>query len=217
MASERDTLVKFCALLDAGKTPTDILKLLGVARMSVYCIGKKDNIERKRGSDSKAKVNLQVIKKALEAEPLKTMRAHAKDMGISHTTIFGEENKSCPSPTLASSPQQPGRVIIFSDEKTWTVDPVRSRRNDRYLSFGEIDKSARTLITTKHPASALLKAADYIKVLKTKFLPWVRENFPDGNVVFQQDGAPAHTTLTAQNWLKKHVEFWSKGMWPPYS
>ncbi|QQP34587.1 Uncharacterized protein FKW44_022523, partial [Caligus rogercresseyi] len=55
--------------------------------MSVYRIGKKDNIERKRGSGSKAKVDLQVIKKALEAEPLKSMRAHAKDMGISHTTI----------------------------------------------------------------------------------------------------------------------------------
>ncbi|QQP38744.1 Uncharacterized protein FKW44_019416, partial [Caligus rogercresseyi] len=55
--------------------------------MSVYRIGKKDNIERKHGSGSKAKVDLQVIKKALEAEPLKSMRAHAKDMGISHTTI----------------------------------------------------------------------------------------------------------------------------------
>ncbi|QQP41967.1 Putative transposable element, partial [Caligus rogercresseyi] len=43
------------------------------------------------------------------------------------------------------------------------------------------------------------------------------ENFPDGNLVFQQDGAAAHTALTAQNWLKKHVEFWPKDMWPPYS
>ncbi|QQP58099.1 Putative transposable element [Caligus rogercresseyi] len=67
------------------------------------------------------------------------------------------------------------------------------------------------------PTVFRLKAADYIKVLKTKFLTWVRENFPDGNVVFQQDGAPAHTTLTALNWLKKHVEFWPKDMWPPYS
>ncbi|QQP49433.1 Uncharacterized protein FKW44_010108 [Caligus rogercresseyi] len=31
--------------------------------MSVYRIGKKDNIERKSGSGSKAKVDLQVIKK----------------------------------------------------------------------------------------------------------------------------------------------------------
>ncbi|QQP55209.1 Uncharacterized protein FKW44_008328 [Caligus rogercresseyi] len=70
MASERDTRIKVRALLDARKTSTEILRLLGVARMSVYCIGKKDNIERKRGSGSKAKVDLQVIKKALEAEPL---------------------------------------------------------------------------------------------------------------------------------------------------
>ena len=37
-----------------------------------------------------------------------------------------------------------GRVIIFSDEKTWTVDPVRNRRNVFYLSLGEEDESART-------------------------------------------------------------------------
>ncbi|QQP36693.1 Putative transposable element [Caligus rogercresseyi] len=206
-----------------------ILRQLGVARMSVYCIVKKDNIERKRGSGSKAKVDLQVIKKA---EPLKSIRAHAKDMGISHTTIVSLVRVERPLLTeriKAVHPQQciSGRVIIFSDEKTWTVDPVRNRRNDCYLSFGEIDKSAQTLTTTKHPASAMslglvtsngtaapliwfptgfrLKAADYIK------------NFPDGNVLFQQDGAPAYTALTAQNWLKKHVEFRPKNMRPPYS
>ncbi|QQP53383.1 Uncharacterized protein FKW44_005850 [Caligus rogercresseyi] len=62
--------------------------------MSVYRIGKKNNNKRKRGSGSKAKLDLQVIKKALEAEPMKSMRAHAKDTGISHTTIVrsvGEE------------------------------------------------------------------------------------------------------------------------------
>ncbi|QQP52798.1 Uncharacterized protein FKW44_005052 [Caligus rogercresseyi] len=58
MASERDTRVKVRALLDAGKTPTEISRLLGVARMSVYHIDKKDNIERKSGSGSKAKVDL---------------------------------------------------------------------------------------------------------------------------------------------------------------
>ncbi|QQP56069.1 Putative transposable element [Caligus rogercresseyi] len=217
MASERDTRVKVHALLDTGKTPTEISRLLG-----------KDNIERKRGSGSKAKVDLQVIKKALEAEPLKSMRAHAKDMGISHTTIslvrverplLTERIKAvhlqrCQALLNNLKSATAGRVIIFSDEKTWTVDPVRNRRNDRYLSFGKIDKSARTLTTTKHPASAMslgfvasngiaapliwfptgfrLKAADYIK-----------GEFPDGNVVFQH---PAHTALTAQNWLKKHVE-----------
>ncbi|QQP56941.1 Transposable element tcb1 transposase [Caligus rogercresseyi] len=34
-------------------------------------------------------------------------------------------------------------------------------------------------------------------------------------MVFQQDGAPAHTALTAQNWLKKHVEFWPRACGRP--
>ncbi|QQP35358.1 Uncharacterized protein FKW44_023555 [Caligus rogercresseyi] len=55
--------------------------------MSVYHIGKKDSIEGKPGSDGKARVNLRAIKKALEAEPLKSMWDHVKDMEISHTTI----------------------------------------------------------------------------------------------------------------------------------
>ncbi|QQP39893.1 Putative transposable element [Caligus rogercresseyi] len=244
MASELDIRVK---------TPTEISRLLGVAKMSVYRIGNKDNIERKRGSGSKAKVHLQVIKKALEAEPLKSMRAHAKDMGISHTTIvrsvkmLGEKSLVRVERPLLTERikavhlqlQQLAASSSSPMKKTWTVDPALNRRNDRYLSFGEIDKSARTLTTTNHPASAMslgfvasngiaepliwfptgfrLKAADYINVPKVKFLPWVREDFPDGNVVFQQDGVPAHTALTAQNWLKKHVEFWPKDMWPPYS
>ena len=45
-----------------------------------------------------------------------------------------------------------GKVVIFSDRKTWTIDPVRNKGNDRYLSLGEEDESARTLSKTKHPA-----------------------------------------------------------------
>jgi hypothetical protein len=130
-------------------------------------------------------------------------------------------------------------VIIFSDEKTWTVDPVRNRRNDRYLAIGEVDETLRTHTTTKHPSSAMclgfvasnglappliwfpvgyrLTAADYIAVLEEKFLPWVRDTFPDGNVVLQQDGAPAHTANRTQNFLEDNIAFWSKEMWPPYS
>ena len=44
------------------------------------------------------------------------------------------------------------RVIIFSDEKTWTVDHVRNRRNDRCLSLGKEENSARILSKIKNPA-----------------------------------------------------------------
>ena len=48
-----------------------------------------------------------------------------------------------------------GSVINFSYEKSWTADPVRNKRNDCYLSLGEDDESARTLLKTKYPASVM--------------------------------------------------------------
>ncbi|QQP41491.1 Uncharacterized protein FKW44_015888, partial [Caligus rogercresseyi] len=44
------------------------------------------------------------------------------------------------------------------------------------------------------PTGYRLTAADYIEILRTKFIPSVQENFPDGNAMLQQDGAPAHTS-----------------------
>ena len=36
--------------------------------------------------------------------------------------------------------------------------------------------------------------------------------------IFQQDGAPAHTSHLVQNWLSDNVDaFWSKEFWPPNS
>ena len=133
------------------------------------------------------------------------------------------------------------RTIIFSDEKTWTVDPTRNRRNDRFISFGD-PEGQNIITTTKHPSSTMslgfvasnglkmpliwfpkgyrLNSADYVEILETKLLPWIKQNFPDGNVTLQQDGAPAHTSRRTQKFLseqKEHFRFWSKTMWPPYS
>lgn len=35
--------------------------------------------------------------------------------------------------------------------------------------------------------------------------------------VFQQDGAPAHTSKIVQEWMKTNMKFWDKTMWPPQS
>ncbi len=45
----------------------------------------------------------------------------------------------------------------------------------------------------------------------------MRRNFPDGNIVLQQDGAPAHTSKKTHVFLRSHMDFWAKDMWPPYS
>ncbi|QQP55232.1 Putative transposable element, partial [Caligus rogercresseyi] len=123
--------------------------------------------------------------------------------------------------------------------KTWTVDPVRNSRHDRYLSFGDVDENVRTLTITKHPDIVMslgfgasngkamdliwfltgyrLTAADYIEILRTKLIPWVWENFPGGNVVLQKDGAPNNTVRATQAFMEQEMDFWAKDLWSPQS
>jgi inhibitor of nuclear factor kappa-B kinase subunit alpha len=57
-----------------------------------------------------------------------------------------------------------------------------------------------------------------LRLLSDFFLPWVKKNYPKGNYVFQQDGAPAHTANRTQEWLATNLaEFWPKDLWPPSS
>jgi hypothetical protein len=58
----------------------------------------------------------------------------------------------------------------------------------------------------------------YIRLLESKVVPWLKKKFPDGNYVFQQDGAPAHTANRTQEWLAANMaNFWPKTIWPPSS
>ena len=49
--------------------------------------------------------------------------------------------------------------------------------------------------------------------------PWVDKNYSAiDNVIFQQDGAPAHTAQKAHDWLKANfTNFLSMTEWPPSS
>lgn len=137
----------------------------------------------------------------------------------------------------------PGHVFIFSDEKTFTVDETVNRRNTRYISSvdnANVDSGVRISPKTKHPAGVMvlgLVASDgqkcplifvpdggrvdsalYQRMLQEQVLPWLEKSFPNGNYVFQQDGAPAHTSVSTQQFLQSHVAaFWDKKMWPPSS
>ena len=55
-------------------------------------------------------------------------------------------------------------------------------------------------------------------ILKNQVLPWIKANFNEHEeVVFQQDGAPSHTSKKTQTWLKESMKFWPKHLWPPSS
>ena len=52
-------------------------------------------------------------------------------------------------------------------------------------------------------------------VLKSKVKPFMEAVASGKPYVFQQDGAPGHTSNLVQNWLLEHVDtFWSKRFWP---
>ncbi|QQP56808.1 Transposable element tcb1 transposase [Caligus rogercresseyi] len=83
------------------------------------------------------------------------------------------------------------------------------------MSLGFVASNGKAMPLIWFPTGYRLNAVDYVKILQEKFLPWVQENFPDNNVVLQQDGAPAHTAKVTQEFLGQHMQFWSKEMCPP--
>ena len=49
-----------------------------------------------------------------------------------------------------------GNFLIFPDEKTFTVDPVFNRQNDRVVCCGNDVFNHQRVSTTKHPASVMM-------------------------------------------------------------
>ena len=114
------------------------------------------------------------------------------------------------------------RIVIFSDEKTFTVDPVVNKQNDRIVSFGQNiwvtervnnqtfglcdDAWSRGIEWRKDAPSVVptwLQANHCcLKIFSSRksYLGW-KKKLKNSNYVFQQDGAPAHTANIVQEWL----------------
>ena len=58
----------------------------------------------------------------------------------------------------------------------------------------------------------------YIETILTPALQAAKKHFKDKSFIFQQDGAPSHTSKKTQKWCQDHFPgFWSKEVWPPSS
>jgi len=131
-----------------------------------------------------------------------------------------------------------GRIKFFSDEKIFTVDAKVNRRNDRWLAHDPED--VPVVARTKFPASvhvlSVVSSEDdimpphffkkretitkevYVEILRTTVKSWMEDVAAGRPYIFQQDGAPAHTSHLVQNWLSDNIDmFWSKDFWPPNS
>ncbi|QQP50800.1 Transposable element tcb2 transposase, partial [Caligus rogercresseyi] len=58
----------------------------------------------------------------------------------------------------------------------------------------------------------------YLDVMQTVVKPWMTQIAAGIPYLYQQDGAPAHTSNLLQNWCLENLDmFWSKEFWPPSS
>jgi transposase len=146
---------------------------------------------------------------------------------------------------LLSRLKRGAQITLFSDEKVFTIDQASSSRSDRYISqlpVPEVPDNIKHVSKTKHPASVMvfglvssdgkkmplvfipngikINTEEYIRILKDHVKPWIEANYDLQNtkIVFQQDGAPAHTSKRTQEWLKNNLpDYWGKDLWPPNS
>jgi len=61
------------------------------------------------------------------------------------------------------------------------------------------------------PAGVKVNTDVYIGILQKHVLPWTKREYPDGEFIWQQDGAPCHTSKRSQEWLlenMKHMSGW---------
>lgn len=62
-----------------------------------------------------------------------------------------------------------------------------------------------------------LDHARYIELLDEVILPACEDVYPDGNFVYQQDGAPPHKDKRTQRYLEESAPFIPASQWPGYS
>ena len=101
-------------------------------------------------------------------------------------------------------------ILKLSNEKTFTVDPLFNKGNDRVVTFGNELYENRRMPSTKNPASIMvigvvasnktkmypvwfersyrLTSPIYKEVLESKVLAWVKKITKKSEYVFQQDG-----------------------------
>ena len=135
-------------------------------------------------------------------------------------------------------------ILIWSDEKIFTVEARANFQNDRILSQNSTDIPVddRTVFRHQKPAGVMVRAAVAsdcsrfplifieegvklnsqvcVKILEEVFL-WIPEAFGndyDYSYIFTQDSAPAQTSNFTQRWCTGHFsDFLDKRLWPPSS
>ena len=132
--------------------------------------------------------------------------------------------------------------ILWTDEKLFTVEAVHNVQNDRVLGSSKEALGIEVLshFRQQKPTSEMVWAgvtsdgkktplifieegvkidtAVYLHLLGEEVKPWVEREYGDSPIIFQQDGAPSHTSNLTQSFCEDIFPgFWPKQLWPPSS
>jgi transposase len=198
---------------------------------------KKDPFKSMRQVARELQINKKQVRQVVKVDMKAKSRARVKKHLV---TQVSKEKWLEKSQNLLNIIRKKMPAILFSDKKVFDVDSVSNSRLDRYVSLDkteEVPDNVKYKFETKHPASTMMfglissdgkkmppvffppGTKEYIQVLQSHVLPWIRKNYGlEGDYVLQQDGAPCTTSKRTQAWLKDQgVKFWPKEIWPPNS
>ncbi|XP_047135225.1 uncharacterized protein LOC124812490 [Hydra vulgaris] len=215
--SKRQSILQ---MLQSDKTTSDIRKALNCSRTAIFGVRKlfheTRDIKRRFNKPKPVKQSPQLlrsVKRKVKRILLRSIRQLAREANVANSTMqtvmkdLNLKSRVVVTKHLITNKQKesrkerckkmlnwrksyPGPVTIFSDEKLFTVDKVTNHRNTRYLSC--------TIVTQG-------TLDEFIHLLQEKVISWLNRNYPDGQYVFQQDGAPAHTSKKIQNFLSEKM------------
>ena len=164
------------ALLRAGHSKSDIASQLKVSLRTVYRVADRltnNNTLKDRPHSVRPQViGRKTVSKAFENDPALKMTELAKKKIFVPTVSRVVKNEGGKSlrhvkrlllyqvtqqkrhercGRLSDLKHHGNRIIIFSDEKTFTVDPVINKQNDRVVGFDKSIFDVRCVSITKYP------------------------------------------------------------------
>ena len=268
MTSQRDRRLAIRALLDSGMKVTEVARQTGATRKTVASV-RDAGVERKaykRQNSARTPDLVAQVAQKINENANTTVRALARDAGAPETTMrrlvkqdLGmasyavakrqrltpegrrkRQDRSCALINRLKGPDA-GKVILFQDEKYFTLAQYHNRRNSKViLRQGDREDERRFIGVAQRPAGVMffgviasdgkiappifvepglkINAPAYQDIIRRELKPWVDANYAPGTFVYQQDGAPAHTAASTQAFFDElGWDFWRKEEWPAHS
>ena len=92
---------------------------------------------------------------------------------------------------------------------------MRTKHPVTTMSLGIVCSDSKVMPLYWFPKGLRMGATDYLKVMEEVMKPWLNENYPGGNYVWQQDDPWTHTAIKTQKWCTDNLtNFWIKEIWP---